>query len=161
MTEPQIQATENYSAIAADNENAMDDEPTGDDEKTEYEYSEDYDDSTSADNQQRFILAPTPAQLGRAPLQRRLGNLGGGDANSMHFHILFNFRKYLIEIIVFHLDRRSTTNCQQRSHFTKHATNNPNTNFGTIGIANTKLGCHGRIASTKPIVTNNAKEIIV
>lgn len=59
----------------------MDDETAGDDEKVEYEYSEDYDDSTSADNQQRFVLAPTPAQLGRAPLQRRLGSLVGGDAN--------------------------------------------------------------------------------
>lgn len=84
MTEPQLQAADNYSTIGPENENEMDDEPTGDDEKTEYEYSEDYDDSTSVDNQQRFILAPTPAQLGRAPLQRRLGSLVGGDANSMH-----------------------------------------------------------------------------
>ncbi|XP_031636190.1 putative transcription factor capicua isoform X2 [Contarinia nasturtii] len=82
MTEPQ-QGAETYSStiVRQENENAMDEEPTGDDEKTEYEYSEDYDDSTSADNQQRFILAPTPAQLGRAPLQRRLGSLVGGDAN--------------------------------------------------------------------------------
>ena len=82
MTEPQ-HVTETYSsAIPPENEDAMDNETIGDDEKTEYEYSEDYDDSTSADNQQRFILAPTPAQLGRAPLQRRLGSLVGGDANS-------------------------------------------------------------------------------
>ncbi|XP_055318978.1 putative transcription factor capicua isoform X6 [Sitodiplosis mosellana] len=82
MTEPQ-HVTEHYSsAIRSDNEDAMDNETIGDDEKTEYEYGEDYDDSTSADNQQRFILAPTPAQLGRAPLQRRLGSLVGGDANS-------------------------------------------------------------------------------
>lgn len=68
-----------------ENENTMDDEAAGDEEKTEYEYSEEYDDSTSdADNQQRFILAPTPAQLGRAPLQRRLGSIVGGDANSKH-----------------------------------------------------------------------------
>lgn len=90
MTEPQIQGSDNYpSTIRPENENSMDDEPTGDDEKTEYEYSEDYDDSASADNQQRFILAPTPAQLGRAPLQRRLGTLVGGDANSKF--IPFNF----------------------------------------------------------------------
>lgn len=61
-----------------DNENEMDDEPIGE----EYEYTEDYDDSTSVDDQQRFVLAPTPAQLGRAPLQRRLGTLVGGDTNS-------------------------------------------------------------------------------
>lgn len=86
MTEPQNQAAEAYaSSIKCENENAMDDEVAGDEEKIEYEYSEDYDDSTSADNQQRFILAPTPAQLGRAPLQRRLGSLVGGDANSMYF----------------------------------------------------------------------------
>lgn len=77
------------SVIRSDNENAMDNEPGGDEEKTEYEYSEDYDDSTSADNQQRFILAPTPAQLGRAPLQRRLGSLVGGDANST-FNFLYS-----------------------------------------------------------------------
>lgn len=82
ITEPQTVDTFS-SVIRSDNENAMDNEPvSGDEEKTEYEYSEDYDDSTSADNQQRFILAPTPAQLGRAPLQRRLGSLVGGDANS-------------------------------------------------------------------------------
>lgn len=91
MTESQLQAAQNYSAIEPDNEDAMDDEPTGDDEKTEYEYSEDYDDSASVDNQQRFILAPTPAQLGRAPLQRRLGSLVGGDANSMYFMLWSNF----------------------------------------------------------------------
>lgn len=91
MTESQLQAAQNYSAIEPDNEDAMDDEPTGDDEKTEYEYSEEYDDSASVDNQQRFILAPTPAQLGRAPLQRRLGSLVGGDANSMYFMLLSNF----------------------------------------------------------------------
>lgn len=62
----------------------MDNEPGGDDDD---EYSEDYDDSTSADNQQRFVLAPTPAQLGRAPLQRRLGTLVGGDANSMFIFV--------------------------------------------------------------------------
>lgn len=84
MTDPHNQANETYStSIQSDNEDAMDNEPTGDEEKIEYEYSEDYDDSTSVDNQQRFILAPTPAQLGRAPLQRRLGSLVGGDANSM------------------------------------------------------------------------------
>lgn len=82
MPEPQSQCEAYSSAIRPDNENAMDDEPAGDEEKVEYEYSEDYDDSTSADNQQRFVLAPTPAQLGRAPLQRRLGSLVGGDANS-------------------------------------------------------------------------------
>lgn len=83
ITEPQIQGTDTFSsATRSDNENSMDNEATGDEEKTEYEYSEDYDDSTSVDNQQRFILAPTPAQLGRAPLQRRLGSLVGGDANS-------------------------------------------------------------------------------
>lgn len=87
MTEPQQGAETYSSAIRAENENAMDDETIGDDEKTEYEYSEDYDDSTSADNQQRFILAPTPAQLGRAPLQRRLGSLVGGDANSTYTHL--------------------------------------------------------------------------
>lgn len=92
MTEPQ-QCADNYTnTIGPDNEDAMDNEPTGDDEKTEYEYSEDYDDSTSADNQQRFILAPTPAQLGRAPLQRRLGSLVGGDANCENsFEFLFYF----------------------------------------------------------------------
>lgn len=87
MTEPQQGAETYSSAIRPENENAMDDETIGDDEKTEYEYSEDYDDSTSADNQQRFILAPTPAQLGRAPLQRRLGSLVGGDANSTYTHL--------------------------------------------------------------------------
>lgn len=92
----------------------MDDEPGGDDEKTEYEYSEDHDDSTSADNQQRFILAPTPAQLGRAPLQRRLGSLVGGDANSMFIctlcflSILFDRTEYQG---VFGIFFRSTTNC--------------------------------------------------
>lgn len=80
------------SVIRSDNENAMDNEPGGDEEKTEYEYSEDYDDSTSADNQQRFILAPTPAQLGRAPLQRRLGSLVGGDANSTYSLLFAHFR---------------------------------------------------------------------
>lgn len=40
-----------------------------------------YDDSAS-DDQGKFVLAPTPAQLGRAPLQRRLGSLAGNDSNS-------------------------------------------------------------------------------
>lgn len=70
-------------AVKQDNDDAMDDsEPMGEEEKTEYEYSEDYDDSASADDEQRFVLAPTPAQLGQAPKQRRLGSLVGGDANS-------------------------------------------------------------------------------
>lgn len=70
-------------AVKQDNDDAMDDsEPIGEEEKTEYEYSEDYDDSASADDEQRFVLAPTPAQLGQAPKQRRLGSLVGGDANS-------------------------------------------------------------------------------
>lgn len=77
MTEPQLQVSETYStAIAGENENAMDNDATADDVKTEYD-SEDYEE-TSVDNQQ-FILAPTPAQLGRAPLQRRLGSLAGGE----------------------------------------------------------------------------------
>lgn len=81
ITDPHMADT--FASVnRSDNENAMENEAGGDDEKTEYEYSEDYDDSESADNQQRFILAPTPAQLGRAPLQRRLGSLVGGDANS-------------------------------------------------------------------------------
>lgn len=96
MTEPQIPAIEKYPPT--DNENAMDEEPTGDDEKTEYEYSEDYDDSTSEDNQQRFILAPTPAQLGRAPLQRRLGSLVGGDANSTHFFFFWKIISFFSHI---------------------------------------------------------------
>lgn len=97
ITEPQ--ATETFlSALRPDNENAMDNEPVGDEEKTEYEYSEDYDDSTSADNQQRFILAPTPAQLGRAPLQRRLGSLVGGDANSAYFYLKFNIDFGIVSI---------------------------------------------------------------
>lgn len=40
------------------------------------------DDPQTADDEQRFVLAPTPAQLGQAPKQRRMGSLVGGDANS-------------------------------------------------------------------------------
>lgn len=72
-------------AKSTDNENAVNSETTaGDDEKVEYEYScvGDFDDSTS-NEQEQFVLAPTPAQLGRAPLQRRLGSLVGSDTNSM------------------------------------------------------------------------------
>lgn len=71
------------------NDNAMDDdEAMSDDDKEEdeFEYREDYDDSVSADDAQRFVLAPTPAQLGQAPKQRRMGSLVGGDANSKTFH---------------------------------------------------------------------------
>lgn len=86
MTDTQLQPSDASAfpaAIKLENENAMDDsEPMGEEEKTEYEYSEEYDDSASADDEQRFVLAPTPAQLGQAPLQRRLGSLVGGDANS-------------------------------------------------------------------------------
>lgn len=81
------QASDEFPPKTADNENTVDSETVGDDEKAEYEYSEDYDDSASADDEQRFVLAPTPAQLGRAPLQRRLGSLVGGDANSKFSHI--------------------------------------------------------------------------
>lgn len=64
-----------------DSENANDSETIGDDDKVEYEYDGEYDDSASED-QQQFVLAPTPAQLGRAPLQRRLGSLVSSDSNS-------------------------------------------------------------------------------
>lgn len=80
-----MQTSETFNAtIKQDNDDdAMDDqEPIGEEEKTDCEFSEDYDDSASADDEQRFVLAPTPAQLGQAPLQRRLGCLVGGDANS-------------------------------------------------------------------------------
>lgn len=56
-----------------DTDHDMDDETMGDEEKAEYE---DEEDSASVDDK-RFVLAPTPAQLGRAPLQRRLGSLVG------------------------------------------------------------------------------------
>lgn len=90
----------------------MENEPGVDDEKTEYEYSEDYDDSTSAGNQQRFVLEPTPTQLG--PSQRRLGTLVGGDANSMFIFIcLFDTHLYIpteLELTFKFLIFRSTTN---------------------------------------------------
>lgn len=35
-----------------------------------------YDEDDRTVDEQQFVLAPTPAQLGRAPLQRRLGSLG-------------------------------------------------------------------------------------
>lgn len=50
-----------------DNDHDMDDETMADDD------NEDDEDAASVDDQ-RFVLAPTPAQLGRAPLQRRLGS---------------------------------------------------------------------------------------
>lgn len=50
-----------------DNDHEMDDETMGDED------NDDDDDAASVDDQ-RFVLAPTPAQLGRAPLQRRLGS---------------------------------------------------------------------------------------
>lgn len=90
ITDPNVTVEIFSSAIRSENETAMDDnEPTGDAEKTEYEYEEENDDSTSDDNHQRFILAPTPAQLGRAPLQRRL-QIVGGDANSMFISSLYS-----------------------------------------------------------------------
>lgn len=64
-----------------DGENANDSETIGDDDKADYEYDGEFDDSAS-DDQQKFVLAPTPAQLGRAPLQRRLGSLVSSDSNS-------------------------------------------------------------------------------
>lgn len=73
------------------NDNAMDDGVAmseDDKDEEEYEYREDYDDSVSADDEQRFVLAPTPAQLGQAPKQRRLGSFVGGDANSKILLIL-------------------------------------------------------------------------
>lgn len=113
ITDPHV-ADSFSSVIRSDNENAMDNEPGGDEEKTEYEYSEDYEDSTSADGQQRFILAPTPAQLGRAPLQRRLGSLVGGDANSTYsffstFFCYIQLKLFIIFLCYLHL--RSITNC--------------------------------------------------
>lgn len=74
------------------NDNAIDnDEAMSDDDKVEeeFEYREDYDDSVSADDEQRFVLAPTPAQLGQAPKQRRMGSLVCGDAYSKIPLILF------------------------------------------------------------------------
>lgn len=67
--------------VVVDSENANDSETIGDDDKAEYEYDGEFDDSASED-QQKFVLAPTPAQLGRAPLQRRLGSLVSSDSNS-------------------------------------------------------------------------------
>lgn len=67
--------------VMVDSENANDSETNGDDDKVEYEYDGEFDDSASED-QQKFVLAPTPAQLGRAPLQRRLGSLVSSDSNS-------------------------------------------------------------------------------
>lgn len=86
----------NAATIKSDNptvnDNAMDDdEAMSDDDKEEeeFEYREDYDDSVSGpDDEQRFVLAPTPAQLGQAPKQRRMGSLVGGDANSKILRIL-------------------------------------------------------------------------
>lgn len=49
-----------------------------DDLDTEYE---------DVDEQGKFILAPTPAQLGRAPLQRRLGNLSTSSDSNSQSHI--------------------------------------------------------------------------
>lgn len=92
LTDNQIQSGDGDSKAAIKkpdnanvNDNAMDDdEAMSDDDKEEeeFEYREDYDDSVSADDEQRFVLAPTPAQLGQAPKQRRMGSLVGGDANS-------------------------------------------------------------------------------
>lgn len=76
--------------VMVDSENANDSETIGDDDKGDYEYDGEYDDSAS-DDQQKFVLAPTPAQLGRAPLQRRLGSLVSSDSNSeicAHFFCL-------------------------------------------------------------------------
>lgn len=91
-SDTQMQSTNGDSNAATNkpdhanfNDNAMDDdEAMSDDDKEEeeFEYREDYDDSVSADDEQRFVLAPTPAQLGQAPKQRRMGSLVGGDANS-------------------------------------------------------------------------------
>lgn len=79
------------------NDNAMDDdEAISDDDKEEeeFEYREDYEDSVSADDEQRFVLAPTPAQLGQAPKQRRMGSLVGGDANSKIPLTLYTMNSY-------------------------------------------------------------------
>lgn len=79
------QPNDNYAVI--DSEHANDSEAaTVDDEN---EYNADFDDSAS-DDQQKFVLAPTPAQLGRAPLQRRLGSLVSGDSNSKCAKCLFD-----------------------------------------------------------------------
>lgn len=59
----------NVSRCHEDNDHDMDDGSIGEEEKAEYE--------DENDAEKRFILAPTPAQLGRAPLQRRLGSLVG------------------------------------------------------------------------------------
>lgn len=128
-----------------DNENEMDDEPIGE----EYEYTEDYDDSTSVDDQQRFVLAPTPAQLGRAPLQRRLGTLVGGDANS-EFNINSQFfsknsRLYrFIQFLFYFRYSRSVTNYWKRSNITKYTANhNKYTNISTISVTNTQFCYNG------------------
>lgn len=83
------------------NDNAIDeDEAMSDDDKVEeeFEYREDYDDSVSADDEQRFVLAPTPAQLGQAPKQRRMGSLVGGDAYSKIPLILYTMNSIKFDI---------------------------------------------------------------
>lgn len=53
-----------------------DDDHTVPEDAAEYE-----DDERAGDDARAFVLAPTPAQLGRAPLQRRLGGIA---INGMH-----------------------------------------------------------------------------
>lgn len=142
-----------------EHENTMDDEPAGDEEKTEYEYSEEYDDSTSdADNQQRFILAPTPAQLGRAPLQRRLGSIVGGDANSKHTVLVLSIQFISWISFFFSQTYRSTADCKQRSHSAEHPANYSNANICTIRNDYTEFGRYGRYTTPEPIITDNAEE---
>lgn len=70
------------------------DSETGDTADNGEDYNGEYDDS---DDQRKFVLAPTPAQRGLAPLQRRLGSLAGNDSNSKSENRnIFNFFRKIL-----------------------------------------------------------------
>lgn len=78
----------------------------------------------------KFILAPTPAQLGRAPLQRRQ-KMGGGefeDRLSINFFDIF----YVCS---------SISERNGNIKFTIHHYGTVNSNVDTVSITNTKFSC--------------------
>lgn len=56
----------------------------------------------------KFILAPTPAQLGRAPLQRRQ-KMGGGELN---FRFFFKFEIFSKTFLAVSVSETATSNSQ-------------------------------------------------
>lgn len=75
---------DNQSNTGSDTFSATVDSDNMEEDKIEYEYN----DFDASEEREQFVLAPTPAQLGQAPLQRRLGSKAVSFSENSKFIIM-------------------------------------------------------------------------